>query len=418
METTWQKSWQAEKIYPELAEDITADVAIVGGGIAGNTLAYLLARAGKKVAVLERSNMRDTSHTAYTTAMVMAQVDTNFKELTRIFGREKAIKVWLSGLEAIDAIEKTILEENIDCEWKRLPAFIYANDTKEFEGVEEEAELVRDAGFNITLHQNGKGIDIPNAGYYELPSQAIFHPLKYCEGLRKAAEKYGASFYENTEVTRIKENSPAILYTKGGKVTADWVAIATYEPFNKPKELFAKKGLYLTYMYELSIPKDMIKEGLYVDGHNPYHYFRVDSEGTKSRMIIGGADHRIEIKMDPEKNYSELLEYAEKILNTVEYRVETKWRGGILETLDGLPYIGSYSKKHPNIFVVTGFTGNGLTYSRTAANIIADKILGKENIYALVFDPKRRLSLTGIRLKGMDYILEFIHGALRNMLHY
>jgi glycine/D-amino acid oxidase-like deaminating enzyme len=414
METTWQKNWHSDTVYPTLRGDQACDVAIVGGGITGITLAYLVAKAGKKVMVLEKGDLRDFSHTAYTTAMITAQVDTSLPELGKIFGKQNAINVWQSGLESIDMIEKISKEENIECEFERVPAYVYGNDADEFKGVKKEGEMAKAAGFKIKIEASGAGLDIPNAGYYELADQAIFHPLKYCDGVRKAAIKYGAQFFESTEVVSIEGNNPFTLHTEAGEVSAIWAAVATYEPFNKPKELFAKKGLYLSYIYELSIPKDAIKTGLYVDGYNPYHYFRVDNNGKNGRMVVGGADHREEIKVDPEKNFAEVLEYAKKILGNTPYEIVANWRGGILETLDGLPYIGSYSKEQPNILVATGFSGNGITYSQTSARILADRILGRENVYAKLFNPKRKTSMEGLYIKGRDYLVELWGGAIKN----
>jgi glycine/D-amino acid oxidase-like deaminating enzyme len=413
-ETTWQKNWHSDIIYPSLKGDVSADVAVVGGGITGITTAYLLAKAGKKVAVLEKGNLHDSSHTAYTTAMITAQVDTSFEDLIKIFGKDKAVQVWHSGMQAIDGIEKIIQDEAIDCEFERTTAFVYANDKDEWKSVKKEGELAKVSGFPVTLVEDGAGLGIPNSGYYELANQAIFHPLKYCEGVRSAAVKAGARFFENTEVVEVEEGKQVILHTEAGEVKAKWLVVATYEPFNKPKELFAKKGLYLTYMYELSIPKNKIKPGLYIDGYTPYHYFRIDEGKMADRMIIGGADHREEIKTDPEKNYAEILEYANKVLGGSEFEVKARWRGGILETLDGLPYIGMYSKKYTNIFAATGFSGNGMTYSSTGAQIIVDKILGKPNVYADIFDPRRRQSFEGLYIKGRDYLVELWNGTIKN----
>jgi glycine/D-amino acid oxidase-like deaminating enzyme len=414
METTWQKDWKSHTIYPSLLEDVKCDVTIVGGGISGITLAYLLSKAGKSVVVLEKGNLRDNSHTAYTTAMLMAEVDTSFKNLTEIFGKEKATMVWEAGLDALDVIEKIIREEGIECEFERVPAFIYANNEKEWQGIKEDMQLVKEAGVPLEITEGKENLKIPNSGYYELESQAKFHSLKYCEALRDAATKHGARFFENSEVKNIKGTKIVYTYTQKAKVISSWVVIATYDPFNKPKELFAKKGMYMTYMLELALPKNSLINGLYVDAENPYHYFRVDKLADKDRVIIGGADHRTEIKMDPEKNFAAIEEYANKLFGP-NYKIVTKWRGGILETWDGLPFVGSYSSKYPNRFVITGFSGNGITYSTIASKILVDKILGQKNKYYKVFDPMRGYSLAAAYLKGKDYIEEFFHGAIKNM---
>lgn len=412
METTWQRDWRASKEYPILTDDLKTDVCIVGGGITGITLAYLLARAGKRVVVLEAGELRESSYTAYTTAMIMAQIDTAFPDLVRMFGQATATQIWREGFGAIDAIEEIIKKENIACEFGRTEAYVYGNNQKEWAKLEEEAKLLKEKGFPVSVPK--EKIEIPNAGYYLLENQAKFHPLKYCDGLRLAAEREGAMFFEKTRAKEIVGKVPVEILTKNGKVIAEDVVVATYQPFHNPPELFARKGMYVSYMCELSIPKGILPEGLYLDGANPYHYFRVDRERMEDRLIIGGADHRQEIKMNPEKNFAEILDYAEKVLKGAKYTLITKWDGGILEPVDGLPFIGPYTTTYPNRYVATAYSGNGMTYSMIAAQIITNYIFKKE-VTVNPFYPRRRLSLRNLWIKGGHYLMEFFGGALRNV---
>lgn len=409
METTWQKGFEASKDYPALAEDIHTDVVIIGGGITGITLAYLLAKSGKKVAVLEAGILEKASYTAYTTAFLTYQIDTGLQDLERIWGRMGARDIWRSGSEAIDKIEQIIKEEKIDCEFMRCPEFLYANDKREWKQIEEEAQLGQTLGFDIDL--KGDRAVIKN--------QAKFHPLKYADGLRQAAIKKGALFYENTKVIKIEGKVPVEVSTARHKVTAKWAVIATYKPFNNPARVFARKGMYKSYVYELSIPGGVLAEGLYLDADNPYHYFRIDKGKGKTpkhdRMIIGGEDHRVEIKMKEEKNFEALTQYAERILQEHQYEVVTKWTGGILETIDGLPYIGPYSKKHPNRLLATGFSGNGMTYSMIAGRLFHDHIGDIYNKYASLYSPYRGYSWAAFYLKGRDYVEELWGGAVKNI---
>jgi glycine/D-amino acid oxidase-like deaminating enzyme len=410
MKTTWQKTFKAAQKYPPLEKDIFVDVAIVGGGITGTTLAYLLSKSGKKVAVLEAGTLEESSYTAYTTAFITYEVDTDFQDLENIFGKNGAQDVWQSGLEAIDKIEQIIREEKIDCEFARCPMFFYANDAKEWEIVHEEAKRGQGLGFDIYLETDAKRAVLKN--------QAKFHPLKYVDGLRVAAAKMGALFYENTKVKEIIEGERPVVLTEKNKVTADYAAVCTYKPFNNPKRVFGRKGMYKSYIYELAIEGGVFPEGLYLDAYNPYHYFRIDKgagSGERDRMIIGGEDHRIELKMKEEKNFRSLLKYAERVLGEHRYEVVTKWAGGILETIDGLPYIGQYSKKHPNLLLATGFSGNGMTYSMIAGTILHDKILGIKNKYEYLYTPLRGYSWSAFFIKGRDYVGELFGGAVKNI---
>ena len=199
MHTTWQKTWTASKKYPALNRDIRADVVIVGGGIAGITSAYLLAREGKKVVVIEKGSLGESSMTSYTTAFITYQIDTRLQDLKKIFGTRRADLVWMSGKDAIDAIEKIVKEESIDCEFVRCPMYVFG--AKEFNwiSIETEARHAQSAGFPVEVKKHANHLPFHYVGYMSIPNQAKFHPLKYADGLRCAAEKHGALFFEDTE---------------------------------------------------------------------------------------------------------------------------------------------------------------------------------------------------------------------------
>ncbi len=410
MATTWQKT--AHDPRPALSGSHEADVVIVGGGITGTTAAYILAKAGKKVIVIDKGTLAQ-SVTAYTTAFLTCEIDTDLSDLKKIFGSASSRLIWQSGEEAIQAIETIIKEEDIDCEFTRCPEYIFARSAHQWKLVEEEAAAAKALGFHVEIRKNGF-LPFADPGYALLPNQAKFHPLKYVAALRQRAEAEGALFFEHTRAIELAGDAPVTVLTQSGSVSAPWVIIATYNPFNKSIELYAHKGMYISYIMELAVPKKLLQEGLYIDAQNPYHYFRLDPGENEDRLIIGGEDHRKEIPMNPEKNFGALENYAKKILGKVTYRIITRWSGPILETWDGLPFIGAYSKKYPARLVATGFSGNGMTYAMTAALILADTIQGKKNKYADIFSPKRGYSFRAAFIKGRDYLEEFIFGSLVN----
>jgi glycine/D-amino acid oxidase-like deaminating enzyme len=246
-----------------------------------------------------------------------------------------------------------------------------------------------------------------------IPNQAKFHPLKYCNALVKRAKDNGVTVVNNTEVTKLSKGTPNILQTNRGEITADNVVIATYDPFNSPAKLFAHKGMYTSYVYEIEIDKGSIAEGLYMDQANPYHYFRIDKGEKKDRMILGGEDHRHEIPIDPEKNYHVLEKYLETLLPRDSYTIVKKWRGPILEPSDGLAYIGKLYEKE-NVYVAMGFSGNGMTYAHIAAQMFTDFIEKKKNMYEEIYEPGRIPTFKQILQKGIDYSEEFFGGAVKN----
>src|ERR1044072_4771617 len=163
--------------YPRLAENIEADVAIVGGGLAGVASAYLLALRGKKVAVLEAETL-GSGVTAHTTAFLTEVVDTDLGDLARMFGSRKAQLVWESGQDAIAAVEEIVKAEGIDCGFMRCPLYLYANADDEFRRLQSEYAIAKELGFEVAVYRNGE-LGFPQRGYLEVPRQAKFHPLKF-----------------------------------------------------------------------------------------------------------------------------------------------------------------------------------------------------------------------------------------------
>jgi glycine/D-amino acid oxidase-like deaminating enzyme len=412
--STWQKGIDLPA-YPALKGDLQTEVVIIGGGIVGSVTAYRLARAGKKVVVLEKGTLLESSSTAYTTGMLGGDVDTDLGDLIYMFGEKKAKLVWKSGQDAIDSIEENIKREKIDCEFIRVPEYWYATSAEGYDAFKEEAAQAKEFGFKVKKVSD-ETLPFKHAGAFAYENQGKYHPLKYLGVLRAKAVELGAVFHEHTEALDIEGDTTITVKTSHGIVTADAMIMATYQPFQNPLSLFAMKGFYETYTYELAIPKGSLPEACYLDDANPYHFFRVDAGDKEDRMLIGGEDHRKELPIDPEKNYAALREYLAVHFPDLKYRIVNKWGGSILESVDGLPFIGRYDKQHPNRYVATAFSGNGMTHGHTAAEIFTSYITGTKNEYAELYNPlRKKITIQELRIKTRDYVGEFFGGYLKNI---
>jgi len=409
MESTWVQTAKNTSSYPSLKGEVKADVAVIGSGLTGITLAYLLAKAGKSAVLITRKTAAESA-SAYTTGFITCETDTSLTSLAKMFGQEKAKTVWEAGQNAIDLIEETIRSENIECEFVRCPSYTYAKNDGEWNSLRDEARLARELGFEVHARE-GSEMPFENRGVMEIANQAKFHSLKYGYALKKRAHELGAQIFDHTEAHSIeREGADLRIKTNGGSILAKDVAITTYYPFTEPRQLFAHTGEYTTYMIEYKY-QGSLPEAIYQDMHNPYHYFRADT--LKSRIIVGGEDHRVEIKMGPEKNFRALQEYVRQTLTKISLREVRRWKGGIIEPLDGLPFIGSL-KSDEHQYVATGFSGFGMTMSRVAAEAIADDIIGKKNQYIDIFSPARVPNPYQLAKKGVDYVAEFFGGAIKN----
>lgn len=396
---TWKRE-VAKLPYDPLIEDIEAEVVVIGGGLCGVYTTYLLAKAGKKVVLLEKDSLGDGA-TGLTTAFLTESLDTEPRDLISGFGEENAMIATRAHREAIYLIENLVEEHDIDCEFSRVSNYIYAQNNDEVESLKAEIPNYAKLGYSAEYFEKPlKGVF--STAYLEIKNQGKFEPLKFLYALSDIAISEGAEIYEDREVKEISPNK--VILENGKTIKADKIICATYVPFGEPWGLYFKKGMYETYVLELQIENGEILDGIYEDMDNPYHYFRVDG----NRMIIGGEDHRVQIKMSPEKNFDALREYIKRVFPSIDYSVSAYWSGPILEPSDGLAYIGE-RKSEKGVYYAFGFSGNGMTYSVIAGEIIANMILGKSGReeWQKVFDVGRIPPLKALAEKGRDYVEEF-----------
>ncbi|HRH31275.1 MAG TPA: FAD-binding oxidoreductase [Candidatus Paceibacterota bacterium] len=427
-DTSWEAS-RSIQAFPKLEKNIETDVVIVGGGMAGLLSAYVLAKAGKKVIVLEKGRLA-SGVTLKTTAFLTQIIDTDAEDVCRMLGVKKAKIMYASHMSGSALIERIAREEKIDCDFKRVSNYIIAKTKDETEGLEDEVDVLKALGLAVVFERNKSG-NIKNTAVLEVKDQAKFNPLSFLSGLVPVLISLGVSIYENTEVESLNTedqtagNSVAggLVIAKAGEhgVRAKWSVTATYQPFNNPAGVFMKKGMYVSYVYEIEVPKGSYAEGTYEDMKNPYHYFRVDAasggagDSQHDRIIVGGEDHRIEIPMDKEKNWQALSDYCDKTFGKDTYKIIRRWDGPMLEPSDGFALIGILKK---NQIVATAFSGNGMTYSGIAAIMIRDIIEKGKSDWDTLYNPKRFPTFTMLRIKIRDYTGEFLRGALRNMIKY
>ena len=199
---------------------------------------------------------------------------------------------------------------------------------KDLNFLKKEVKAIQSFGLDIKFKQDDK-LGFPNDGYFELKNQAKFHPLKFLFALAKKASENGGLIFEHTPAQSISSNSPYIVKTPGGQIQAKSVILATYSPFNKPLELFFKQGKYISYIIDSKIPKGRLPEGIYEDFEEPYHYFRLDTQKDHNHLILGGEDHRKELKIDPNRNFNALIEFFGELFPDLELKLVRKWQGPI-----------------------------------------------------------------------------------------
>jgi glycine/D-amino acid oxidase-like deaminating enzyme/nitrite reductase/ring-hydroxylating ferredoxin subunit len=373
-----------------LKEDSRANVCVVGAGIAGLTTAYLLARAGKTVVVLDDGPIGG-GMTQRTTAHLVTALDDRYFELERLHGATGARLAAESHAASIDLIESIVKEEKIDCEFERLDGYLFVPPGESKKILERELEAVHRAGLtDIEMVERAPIEPFDTGKALRFPRQAQFHPLKYLSGLARAIERDGGRIYNETHADKIEGGEPArIETTTGYSVTADAVVVATNTPVNDRFEIHTKQAAYLTYVIGARIPKDSVTRALFWDTPDPYHYVRVESADGHDVLISGGEDHKSGQKDDANMRFAALERWTRARFAMIE-AIEYRWSGEVMEPVDGLAFIGRNPLDDDNVFIATGDSGNGMTHGTIAGMLITDLIMGKANVWSDLYDPARK----------------------------
>jgi glycine/D-amino acid oxidase-like deaminating enzyme/nitrite reductase/ring-hydroxylating ferredoxin subunit len=377
-----------------LATDISADVCIVGAGIAGMTTAYLLAREGKQVVVLDDGPIGG-GMTGRTTAHLVNALDDRFYELERLHGGHGAQLAAQSHSAAIDRVEMIVKTEEIECEFERLDGYLFVppNDSKE--QLENELQAVHRAGLtDIEMVDRAPIKDFDTGKCLRFPRQAQFHPLKYLAGLAKAIRRDGGRIFTGTHAGKIEGGEVARIATGGGQiVTAGAVVVATNSPVNDRFVIHTKQAAYITYVIGARVPHGSVAKALYWDTPNPYHYIRLKSIGADRNeydvLIVGGEDHKTGQADDANKRFAALKRWTRARFPMIE-QIEFQWSGQVMEPVDSLAFIGRNPLDEPNVFVATGDSGNGMTHGTIAGILLTDLIAGRENEWETLYDPTRK----------------------------
>jgi len=388
--------------FPSLARDLRVDVAVIGGGITGVTAAYLFKKSGFRVALLERQRCARLD-TGQTTAHLTWVTDRRLHELVSDFGKESAKAVWEAGFAAIDQIATNIRNEDLKCDFKWVPGYLHTSlrgdPEKERDGLERDAELAAEFGFVAQFlesipHFNRPGVQFSN--------QAKFHPVKYLSGLAQLVPGKGSYIFENSAAERFDDN-PLTVHVGTHKVRCDYIVLATHTPLMGTTGLVSatllqtKLSLYTSYVLGAKLPPGTLPEASFWDTGDPYYYLRNDRRRGFDFAILGGEDHKTGQEEDTESAYGRLKQVLHDLLPSAT--ATHRWSGQVIETNDGLPFIGETAKRQ---FTATGFAGNGITFGTLGAMMALDAFQEKRNPWSELFDVSRK------KLKGgtWDYIKE------------
>ena len=384
--------------FPPLQEDTRADVCVIGAGIAGLTTAYLLAREGKSV-VLVDDGRPGCGQTGVTTAHLSNEIDDSYQEMIRLHGQHGARLAFESHRAAIERIEAIAQMERIDCDFERVDGYLFLSPEHGIEEIDREFEAARQAGVDVERLDQAAVRGFDPGACLRFPRQGQFHPMKYLNGLAEAFQDLGGRLHSGTRAMEVTGGQPATVETKDGfTIRCDAVVVATNVPFLDRFAIHTKQAPYYTYVIAARVPAGAITHALYWDTHDPYHYVRLqrssnaglggDNTDPVDLLIVGGEDHKSGQAQDGEQRWSRLETWMRERFPAAG-EVEFRWSGQVMETQDGLGFIGRNPLDAPNVYVATGDSGMGMTHGTIAGILLTDLIVGRPNPWADLYEPSR-----------------------------
>lgn len=366
MHSVWVEDAERVRFSP-LRENRHTEVLVLGGGITGILCAYMLKRAGVDCILVEANRICD-GITKNTTAKITLQHGLIYDKLIRQFGQEKAGLYVEAQMQA--EREYARLCKDIPCEYEKKDAYVYSQNDRT--GIEREIAALERIGVKAEF-SDARALPFRVAGAVRVKAQAQFHPLKFAFGIAE-----GLPIYENTKVLELMPNRAI---TQHGEITCEKMIVATHFPIvNKHGGYFLKMYQHRSYVVALEGAPGV--DGMYTDADEAGLSFR----SRQSLLLLGGGAHRTGKKGG---NWRELEAFAKTHYKGA--RIVNRWATQDCMTLDGVPYIGQYSKSTPDLYVATGFNKWGMTSAMVSAMLLTDLVRGKKNDYAAVFSPSRSI---------------------------
>ena len=379
--------------FPKLDGDKKTEVLIIGGGLCGLLCAYFLDRAGVDYILVE-GNRIATGVTKNTTAKITFQHGLIYSKLIKDLGRERAQKYLLINKKALSEYEKLCL--NIDCDFEKKLAYTYSLTDRQL--IEDEVKAVNSLGYGAAFVKTDE-LPFLTKGAVCFPDQAQFNPLKFINGIVK-----GLNIFENTF---IRDITPHTAVSDNGKVTAEKIIVTTHFPFiNKHGSYFLK--LYQDRSYVTAYKGTKKLSGMYIDESGKGISLRNYGE----LLLVGGGAHRTGKKGG---NWNAIGEFVQRYYPGA--KSEYQWATQDCMSLDGIPYIGQYSRRTPDLYVATGFNKWGMTSSMAAAIILSDMVQDKYNDFAQVFSPQRSIVKPQLFVNGFETTVNLLTPTTKRCPH-
>lgn len=387
---------------PPLTEDISCDVLIVGGGIAGALCAYYLTQFQIDTVIVEKRTIGAGS-TAANAGHLQFTNDKSLTSCIHSFGEKDGVRFYQLCRHALDELERICSELGLEAEFRRRHNLYAASDEHDVSSLRKEYEALLAYGFPVQYwgaEQIARHYSFQRPGALFSSGDADVNPYKLAIGLVSAIKRRGVRIFEHTEIVSHRaEKHHLIFHTKQRRTihAAKAIIASGYEAQQVKKNANAvPESTYAIATQRLPGFPGWHKQSLIWETARPYLYLRTTQDG---RIIAGGLDERTNI---PEERDAMLQQKRNLLLEKVmkmfpeltSLRADYYWSAPFVTTHDGLPLIGEQDG-FPHCFFALGYGGNGTVYSTIAAQIIGGLVAtgGHPDAHMFRFDrPTRQLS--------------------------
>jgi gamma-glutamylputrescine oxidase len=419
------RSWYAASAHPSplrapLAGEVTADVCVVGGGIAGCSTALHLAERGYRVVLLEGKRIA-WGASGRSGGQAIFGFAAGQDKLVAQVGRENARRMFDVSVEALDLIRERVARHAIDCDlhWGQMHVAIKPRHVSELQAWQEE--LARDCGYS-SLRWLGRdelrailATERYLGGLYDTRSGHL-HPLNYTLGLAAAAEAAGVRIFEGSEAIRIEHGETAVVHTSAGRVRARHVALCcnAYMDALSPRlrARIMPVGTYIVATEPLGAARigALMRENVGVTDVNwVLDYFRRSSD---HRLLFGG---RVSYSgLDPLNTERATRARMVKVFpQLADVKIEYAWGGYVDITMSRAPDFGRLA---PNVCYLQGFSGHGIALTGMAGKLVAEAIAGQAERFDLFTKLEHRDFPGGRALRTPALVLAMLWFRLKDLL--
>ncbi|UGY94593.1 FAD-dependent oxidoreductase [Streptomyces gobiensis] len=373
--------------HPSLSHDLEVDAAVIGGGIAGLSTAFELARSGRSVAVLEADRIA-AAVTGHTTAKLSALHALTYSAVTRQHGPRAARLHARAQQEAVSHVAHMCTELGVDAELERVPAFVYVESEQRTDDIRREAEAAREAGLAADFVTD-TGLPFPVAGAVRVADQAQFHPRKYLLGLAHDILRRGGAIFERTRVVGLSEGRPCRVTTEdGAEVTARDIVVATHYPVFDRAMLFTRLEPRRELVVAGPVPAASDPAGMFITPEQHIRSVRTAPHTDGQRLLIVTGESFTPGTGGVQARFGRLAAWTRERFPGME--ITHRWAAQDNDTPDSLPYVGPLHPGARHTYVATGFGGWGMSNGVMAGRLLAARITGAQlPPWAGMYDPRR-----------------------------